>query len=296
MTEDLRSVQHRLKKNRNLKRILSHENLPILPEILSKLEMALRDPQVDSARVAHIIENEPVIAGRLLKVANSALYGGRQKITDLQMAVSRIGLNTIRHMVYSLVLPHLFIDIHMVDHRLFWKHSLATANICRKLAMENQKDGHFGEVAYMAGLVHDVGVLLLALGMTEEYTEIIQTAYSEGRPLDEVEYEAWGLTHSDVGAIFVRETWELDERIAEALLMFERAPDLSPRDPLADVLYVADNLCIAAGLTNGALGDPKLQYPDPLKRLGEMGYSEGTIEALLKIIRDLAGALEGFLT
>ncbi|MFH0884063.1 MAG: HDOD domain-containing protein [bacterium] len=295
MIEDLRSVQQRLNKNRNLKRILTHENLPVLPELLSKLEMTLRDPKTDSSRVTRLIENEPVIAGRLLKVANSVLYGGRQKITDLQMAVSRIGLNTIRHMVYSLVLPHLFIDIHMVDHRQFWKHSLAAANICRKLAVEKMQDPHSEELAYLAGLVHDVGILLLAIGLTEEYTEIIQTAFSEGRPLNEVEYEVWGLTHADVGAIFITENWELDERIAEALLQFEQAPDLTPRNPLAEALYVADSLCIAAGLTNGALGDPKLQYPEPLKRMEELGYSEGTVEALMNIITELAGSLEHFL-
>ncbi len=295
MTEDLRSVKHRLRKNRNLKKILANENLPVLPELLSKLESTLRDPETNAGRVSRLIETEPVIAGRLLKVANSALYGGRQKITDLQMAVSRIGLDTIRHMIYSLVLPRLFIDIHMVDHRLFWKHSLATANVCRKLAVERMNDPHGGELGYMAGLVHDVGILVLAIGMTEEYSGIIQTAFSEGRPLYEVEFETWGLTHSDVGAIFVADHWELDEQIAEAVLQYERALDQTPRDPLAEALYAADNLCIAAGLPNGALGDASLQYPHPLKRFEELGYSEETTQSLLAIVTELAGSLESFL-
>jgi len=295
MKDDFRSLRKRIKKNRSLRKIMSSDNLPVLPELLSKLEKTLRDPKGDAGKIARLIESDPVIAGRLIKVANSAAFGGRSKIVDLQMAVSRLGLNMIRQLVYSLVLPEIFIDIHMVDHRQFWKHSLATANVTRKLAIERSNDTAIGELAYMTGLVHDVGILLLALGLTNEYTEVIEQAYSELRPLTEVENDILGITHSQVGAVYVVERWELDERIAEAIVQYEFVPEFDNEDPLVISLYAADSLCIAAGLPNGTLSDPEQQYPNPLQHMEKLGYDEATTESFVKFISELATSLESFL-
>jgi HD-like signal output (HDOD) protein len=132
--------------------------------------------------------------------------------------------------------------------------------------------------------------------MTDTYTDIIQTAYSEGRPLSEVEYEELEMTHSEIGALFVRERWQFSEDLAEAILLYEYAPELSPRNPLAEALYVSDRICIAAGLTNGALGDPSRQYPEPMEKLEAMGYSEETQEKLVSAVKEISETLDSYLS
>lgn len=295
MTEGIAETRQRLKKNKIAKKVLGQADLPVLPQILDRLEQELSKREADAASVARLVENEPVIAGRLIKVANSALLGGRDKITDLRLAVSRLGMNRIRQIVYSLVLPQLFLDVHMVDHTTFWKHSLAVANLSRRLAVEFANTPNIGDQAYMAGIVHDIGVLLMAMAITDEYSEIIQMAYAEERSLVEVEFETLELTHQEIGALFVQQKWRFDDDVADAIVLHEFAPEVQPRNPIADAVYVADRICIAAGLTNGTLGDPKTQMPEPMKHLEEMGVAEQTQEKLVEIAKELSTSLDSFL-
>lgn len=295
MTDGIAETRQRLKKNKIAKRILGQSNLPVLPQILDKLEQELSKREADANSVAKLVENEPVIAGRLVKVSNSALFGGRDKISDLRLAVSRLGLNRIRQTVYSLVLPQLFLDVHMIDHTMFWKHSLAVANLSRKLAVEFANDPVAGDEAYMAGIVHDVGVLLMAMSITDEYTEVIQSAYAEGRPLSDVEFETFETTHQEIGALFVQKQWKFSDEVVTAILQHEYAPDVKPTNPIASAVYVADRICISTGLTNGTLSDPSVQMPDPLARLEAMGVSQASQEKLIEICNDLSETLDSFL-
>jgi putative nucleotidyltransferase with HDIG domain len=149
--------------------------LPTLPEVALRVRDVVDDENASASQIADIIAQDAALSARLLQVANSPLYRGRQEIDRLSMVISRLGNKLVRNLVTSQVMKQMFQATNeMVDQRLrdVWEHSVQVAAIARVLA--NNTPGVLPDQAMLAGLLHDIGTLPI-LYRAEERDELLET-------------------------------------------------------------------------------------------------------------------------
>ena len=149
--------------------------LPTLPEVALRVRDVVDDENANASQIADIIAQDAALSARLLQVANSPLYRGRQEIDRLSMVIARLGSKLVRNLVTSQVMKQMFQATNdMVDQRLrsVWEHSVQVAAISRALA--SRAPGIEPDQAMLAGLLHDVGTLPI-LYRAEERDELLDT-------------------------------------------------------------------------------------------------------------------------
>ncbi len=192
-------------------------DLPVLPDILIKLQNLLKDPDVGVVDVVRLLELEPTLAGNILQISNSAYYKtGYEKITTLLMAVNKLGLDSITQIVFSLEITKLFSKADSVDMTQFWKHSLAVANLTQMMAVYTNLMNHLGN-SYLSGLMHDVGITVFSYLIPDEYTNFLKTVDGNQDPLEKQEQNRFGIDHQELGALFIEKWWKLDPVIVGAV-------------------------------------------------------------------------------
>ncbi|GMQ89074.1 MAG: HDOD domain-containing protein [Gammaproteobacteria bacterium] len=152
-----------------------HLQLPTLPEVALRVRDVVDDEDANAGQIADIIGQDAALSARLLQVANSPLYRGRQEIDRLPMVIARLGNKLVRNLVTSQVMKQMFQATNdMVDQRLraVWEHSVQVAAIARALA--GQAPGVEPDQAMLAGLLHDIGTLPI-LYRAEERDELLDT-------------------------------------------------------------------------------------------------------------------------
>lgn len=241
-----------------LQRLQGDFTLPAFPDVLAKLDALLLDADVDVRDVAGIVQTDSVLSGQMLRMANSAYYArGGAPVTNMQAAIQRLGLKALRGLVYAFTLPRLF-DGGAFPHKALWKHSLAVAALSGEIT--NMVGGGAAErdMAYLAGLLHDIGALVLAR-IDGGYGGFLESAVHGGedewdeRDVAEIERDGLGIDHAEVGAIFLAERWHVPHPVP---LLVRHHHDLGWGDEAADeglrrmmaILHVANGVCNHAGV------------------------------------------------
>lgn len=191
--------------------------LPPFSPILNRLLASLAKEDVSFNKLGDLIEKDPVMAGDLLHLVNSALYARRGSINSVRHALSLLGINKLRNAVLGMSITRMWNQVRTPPSwsmARFNMHSSAAAILSDLLSQRLTVD--YAEGAFVAGLLHDVGRLLIALGLTEEYGRILQMHESEGKPLLECELEVTGLTHPELSAEALAH-WNLPEPIQNAV-------------------------------------------------------------------------------
>jgi HD-like signal output (HDOD) protein len=191
--------------------------LPPFSPILNRLLASLANEEVSFVKLGDLIEKDPVMAGNLLHLVNSALYARRGSINSVRHALSLLGINKLRNAVLGMSITRMWNQVHTPSSwsmARFNMHSSACAILSDLLAQ--RLNVNYAEGAFVAGLLHDVGRLLIALALTEEYGRILQLHESEGKALVICEMEVTGLTHPELSAKAL-EIWNLPEPIQNAV-------------------------------------------------------------------------------
>jgi len=152
-----------------------HLQLPTLPEVALRVREVVDNEDANAGQIAEIIGQDAALSARLLQVANSPLYRGRQEIDRLSMVIARLGNKLVRNLVTSQVMKQMFqATTDLVDQRLrtVWEHSVQVAAIARALA--GQAPAVDPDQAMLAGLLHDIGTLPI-LYRAEERAELLET-------------------------------------------------------------------------------------------------------------------------
>ncbi|MGO9481622.1 MAG: HDOD domain-containing protein [Candidatus Kryptoniota bacterium] len=227
-------------------RLSSIKELPTFPTTALEVIRLASDSESSAAELSQIISRDPPLASRILRVANSPYYGFARRISTIEWAVVALGFETLRETVLSLTLIDLFKGpgLKHFDPRKFWKHADDTASVGRSLARET-KYRVPGE-AYAAGLLHDIGVLVLFKYFPDDFEEIHRLIHDENLPHSQAETLVVGTTHSDIGA-WLAEKWSFPSHFVEAI-RFHHNPGYAQINPeLTAIVHVANQIASVEG-------------------------------------------------
>lgn len=226
-------------------------NLPAMPSVLQSLGECLSENSSDAniERVVELISYDKSLAAQCLRIANSALFGRRIEVDSVSRAVMALGLWRIRDIVYSCSLPNMFSGVENgMAQPTFWRHALGTALVSQHLA-QRLGIANF-EKFYLAGLLHDIGILVNSLLFEKEFKHALKLAESSETPLCEVEQRVLGFTHCDSGRILA-DTWLLPADIAETIEFHHHPLPGNPSAEMTCTINLADLLCRLRGLGYG---------------------------------------------
>lgn len=195
-----------------LRKLESIRDLPTVPIVISQILNAIDSPNTTAGQLANLIEKDQSITARVLRIANSPFYGFARKISTVDLAVVVMGMNGIKEIVMSVFLKKLFKRArnNIFDIQVFWHYSVYCGACARLLA---RKLGYrlAGE-AFVAGLMHDIGILIIAEFFKEQYKEILLLQIQKGYNITQAEQIVLGNTHCEIGA-WVAEKWNIPDKL-----------------------------------------------------------------------------------
>jgi HD-like signal output (HDOD) protein len=200
-----------------LKKLELVENLPTLPLIVQQVQKLVADPRSNMSQIALIITRDQSIAARVIRLVNSAFYGLGNKVSSIQQAIMLLGLNTVKNLVIGVSVVKTFEGARnatLFDREKFWLHSFACATGARFIAKKLDRDEP--EDFFMAGLLHDIGILVLDQFFHEEFIAIVQQTLRTKMELTDVEKSVLGVTHCEIGE-FMAAKWRIPEYLAMAI-------------------------------------------------------------------------------
>jgi len=213
-----------------LRCISTLKSLPSLPSLYVRLLNELRSPSPSIAKVGEVISSDVGMTAKILQLVNSAFFGISQHVSSPTQAVNLLGLETIKALVLSSQVFSQFqadrLPAHLASH--LWDHSLATGAYARAIARLEGLDVRTSDHAFVAGLLHDVGKLVLAVNLFDRYSKALELSESERLPLVSAELKTLGITHAEVGA-YLLGLWGLPDPIVEAVA-FHHYPDECPAE------------------------------------------------------------------
>jgi HD-like signal output (HDOD) protein len=244
----------------SIKSIISQiESLPSMPSIYTEIvsEMQSDDPAIK--KVGEIISKDISMTAKILQMVNSAFFGLFQKIKSPEQAVMMLGMETIKALVLSV---KIFSEFNQNNFSWFnidalFDHSLAVSVYAKTIIKNENPDQGLINNSMMAGLLHDLGKLILATNFEKSYRQVLAEAQGTGKnPLD-LEYEAFGTSHAEIGA-YLMGLWRLENSIIEAIA-FHHLParSMSQNIGLLAAVHVGDALDYEARISSGE--DTQLQ-------------------------------------
>jgi len=220
--------------------ILSSGDLPTLPVIALEVSRLAANPLSGMSEIVRIIRNDPPLTAKILRVANSAFYGMPRRIESLNMALVVLGMRELNNLVTCITILKAFPPSpggHEFDRNAFWEHSAGCGEISRVIATRLHLRLH--GVEFTAGLLHDVGKIILEQNFHAEFLKALNVATAENFSSIEAEQQVLGVDHAEIGA-WLAERWSLPASIVEAI-RFHHQPFISPDHPsLTAVVRLAD--------------------------------------------------------
>ncbi len=176
-------------------------NLPVIPDVASRI-MGIPENNFDISfkELEEIIMIDPMLTARILKVANSALYARQNEIINLQMAIGLLGFKNIKSLVMLITAAQFSRDLKSGDYlNRFWRHSIATAFIAKHL-MHRKKERQTEELAFVAGLLHDIGQVALFQSEPAAYEVLLSSAEEGSDSIEILEQRVFNTDHREIGA------------------------------------------------------------------------------------------------
>lgn len=238
-------------KDTLLKRMEGLHQIPTIPAVLAPLLRYLQQPleELDVQKVTDMIGQDKSLAAQCLQMANSPLFGRWQKVDSLRSAVLGLGFQRVSDIAMSCgvfnILPK---DGAGLDPVVFWEHSLGCALVCRHFARKISFPDP-GK-AYLAGLLHDLGIIVNLWVLPHEFREAFELARSEGIPLHEAEQRILGFTHCESGRLLA-EHWDLSPDLIEVVALHHTPSRSSDHAGLVALVEISDLLCRMSGLNHG---------------------------------------------
>ena len=232
------------------------EQLPSLPDVVSKIINMVNDPDVSFKHVADEIAKDQAITANILKLCNSAYFSKGKEISSIDRAIVILGLKEVKDIVViattKSVLNKVIVGYDLARGEL-WKHGVAVAMLAKKIATEcNQKT--IADIAFTGGIIHDVGKTVLALFVQSTFKEILNTVTEKSITFQEAEKVVMGFDHQQIGEQ-VAIKWKFP-KVLQSIVRYHHEPMNAPDDHkmIVSIVHIANTLCLMAGIGIGSDG------------------------------------------
>ena len=242
-------------------------DLPALPAAVLRVMQTADDPKASASDVARALASDQALAARVLKLANSAFYGASRRISTVSEAVVILGLRTTRNLAMATSCEEMLtreVSGYAMQRGALWRHSLACGTAAQALA---KRAGIRGvEEAFVAGLLHDIGKVILSAYQREKFALTLRRTLEQGISYCEAEREIFGFDHAEAGARLL-ERWNLPSALVSAVRWHHTPQDAPESSPLPMLVHVADAICLTLGIGLGVDGLAYRLQPDALSSL-----------------------------
>lgn len=228
------------KRKQTEERLKNIGSLPAIPKVVFEVNEMLKNHNSSTVELTNVIGQDQGLATKILKIANSPLYGLQRKVTSLEFAIVVLGLGEISNLVTAIALSST-VNVKSAknfNYEEFWQHSMMVGigakNIARNLGkIELSAD------AFIAGILHDLGVQILLKFFPDEFEKIVEEVNASDRKYLEVETEVLGLTHQDLGR-FLMDKWGLPSGLSETLSHHHHPSKSENHKTLVSIVHLAD--------------------------------------------------------
>lgn len=227
------------KAEQTLKQLQNISNLPAVPKVLHEISQLFNLPRISLKQVGNIVEKDPALTLKVLSVANSPLYGLRRNVKSIDSAVLILGIQEIKSIVTSIKMtstikmkPDKFFDPNK-----FWHHSMSVGMLAQRMAKD--LGFSFEGDCFVAGMLHDMGILVMHEFLTKEFNLIKDETKLSSCSFLEKEYDVLGLSHQEIGE-FLTQKWSLPPVYSDALRFHHRPGDSKENNFLTSILHAAD--------------------------------------------------------
>jgi putative nucleotidyltransferase with HDIG domain len=225
-----------------IKQLDTVHELPTLPSVAQRVNTMLQDINTPAKELAQVIEKDQAIVPKLLKLVNSAFYGFNKKITSISHAVMLIGYNTVRNAIISVaVIDSLKLKdkFNGFDITQFWEHAIAVGTVSRYL--DEQTGNRHKENSFTAGLIHDVGKILMANCYPGRFADTLKAQQVQKISMLAAERQYFPLQHDAIGA-YLALKWNLPDVFRNTIAYHHHPDKVSDNSALIYIVYVADAL------------------------------------------------------
>lgn len=234
------------------------DELPSLPHVAYHVLKLTSDPKTTIPELASAISADQVLTAKALRMANSAYYGYARRIFSIEDALVILGFNTVRDLVLAASVYNV-LDRELQGYFLpkgeLWRHSMGTALLARLLA--RKLAAPLADQAFIAGLLHDIGKIILNYYMKDKFAQVIAMVEEENIPFMIAENRILGFDHAAVGAR-VAEKWNLPDELVEAIANHHQPGEAKMNAKLSSIVHVADAASMSMGI---GLGGDGMLYP-----------------------------------
>jgi HD-like signal output (HDOD) protein/ActR/RegA family two-component response regulator len=224
--------------------VSSIDHLPSLPALYTEVLNEINSPTGSLNKIGEIISKDVAMSAKILQLVNSAFFGLPKHVATPHRAVCLLGVDTIKALTLSVKIFSQFSQSKLTGYSIsnLWNHSILTGVLARSIATNEDRSQSEIDEAFMAGLLHDVGKLILLDKLPQKSLEIVKLANSTNCYLWEAEQKILGTTHAQVGAYLIG-IWGLSESIVEAIA-FHHSPGKCPNDrfSILSAVHLADVL------------------------------------------------------
>ena len=219
-------------------------NVPSIPGLYFEMLQALQSPTTSTQRIAEIAAQDPALCAKLLQLSNSSFFGFGRTVTSVAEAVQLLGIGVIQSLALAMPLFSAFDRNKCPAFPLeqVWHHSVQTGLLGRRIAVEYLENELLGDQAFAAGVLHDIGQIILANGMSAEYQAIIQEAKAQGESFYLVERKRLHTTHAELGG-YLLALWGLPFSLVDAVA-YHHEPQRSQTVGfgLAGIIHIANTI------------------------------------------------------
>lgn len=227
--------------------------LPTIPVAAAKAVQLLNQPDVDLSDVSDILLADQVMTARIIRIINSPLYRLMQDVDSVKSALIYLGPQKI----FEIILTSCFLELtdsrnsDGITIKKCWEHALGVGLVARRLAEENKTVAT--EQAYVAGILHDIGIVILSQQRSEEFKEVMRIVREDDLTIHAAEMLVFGTSHAEVGAVLARQ-WSFPASFVE-VIMRHHDSSVDELSLLTRIVIAANRICVLLGLECGIIRD-----------------------------------------